>query len=68
MWPEKENRKIEIFKKMLKIEAKSLCCGCEACAYRCPKACIAMERDEEGFLYPRIDTARCIDCGLCEKV
>lgn len=24
--------------------------------------------DEEGFLYPRIDTNNCIDCGLCEKV
>lgn len=27
-----------------------------------------MKEDEEGFLYPVVDTAYCIDCGLCEKV
>lgn len=49
-------------------EAKSLCCGCAACAQRCPKHSITMEEDGEGFLYPKIDTTTCIDCGLCEKV
>ena len=27
-----------------------------------------MQVDEEGFCYPQIDEALCIDCGLCEKV
>lgn len=27
-----------------------------------------MIEDEEGFLYPKVDTANCIDCHLCEKV
>lgn len=27
-----------------------------------------MQQDNEGFLYPKVDSATCIDCGLCEKV
>ena len=27
-----------------------------------------MESDAEGFCYPKVDTVKCIDCGLCEKV
>lgn len=27
-----------------------------------------MQEDEEGFLYPSINTTLCINCGLCEKV
>ncbi len=27
-----------------------------------------MSEDSEGFMYPKIDVANCIDCGLCEKV
>ncbi len=49
------------------IVPKSDCCGCSACASACPKNCIAMLSDEEGFLYPDIDTEICIKCGLCEK-
>lgn len=44
------------------------CCGCSACAQRCPKQSITMREDEEGFLYPQFNTETCIDCGLCEKV
>lgn len=53
---------------MIRIDRPTDCCGCEACAQRCPKQCIAMRADAEGFLYPHIDTAVCIDCGLCERV
>ena len=45
-----------------------MCCGCEACSQACPKACIEMRVDDEGFFYPVIDYAICVDCGLCEKV
>lgn len=53
---------------MLQLENKSLCCGCTACKSICPQKCISMEKDEEGFLYPKIDKEKCINCTLCEKV
>ena len=53
---------------MINICNKSMCCGCAACVQRCPKQCIAMEADGEGFLYPLVDTDKCINCSLCEKV
>ena len=53
---------------MIKITSKYNCCGCSACAQACPKQCITMQQDTEGFLYPQVETSSCIDCGLCEKV
>lgn len=52
---------------MIKITDKSKCCGCEACSQICPKKCITMKPDEEGFMYPIVDESICINCGLCEK-
>lgn len=53
---------------MIHITDKPQCCGCNACVQACPKQCIQMHEDDEGFLYPRVDTTRCIDCSKCEKV
>lgn len=53
---------------MIQITDKSLCCGCAACVQRCPKQCITLYEDHEGFLYPKVNIDTCIDCGLCEKV
>lgn len=53
---------------MIQIKDKSACCGCSACIQRCPKQCISLKEDKEGFLYPIVDEQTCIDCGLCEKV
>lgn len=53
---------------MIEIERKELCCGCSACVQRCPKHCISLREDEEGFCYPIVDKSLCINCGLCEKV
>ena len=53
---------------MIKIKDKKNCCGCSACVQRCPKHCISLSEDSEGFLYPTVDKLTCIDCGLCEKV
>lgn len=53
---------------MITIEKKSLCCGCTACEQICPKHCIVMQSDEEGFTYPIANLERCINCGLCERV
>lgn len=53
---------------MIKITDKHKCCGCTACVNVCPKNCISMSADKEGFLYPVVDFVKCIDCGLCEQV
>lgn len=53
---------------MIHITDKKNCCGCAACVQRCPKQCIRLEEDTEGFLYPQVDEETCIKCGLCEKV
>ena len=53
---------------MINIRHKHDCCGCSACSQRCPKHCILMQMDGEGFLYPQVDSSKCVDCHLCEKV
>ena len=53
---------------MLYIEDKKNCCGCSACVQRCPKQCISLAEDKEGFLYPKVDETQCVNCGLCVKV
>lgn len=53
---------------MIEILEKAACCGCSACAEKCPKQCIRLKEDNEGFLYPQVDRNTCIDCGICEKV
>ena len=53
---------------MINIQHKQDCCGCLSCVQRCPKQCISIYEDEEGFLYPKVDNSICIDCGLCEQV
>lgn len=53
---------------MITITDKTQCCGCQACANSCPKNCISMQADSEGFLYPQVDKSSCVNCGLCEKV
>lgn len=53
---------------MIKINNPSDCCGCTACASICAHDAISMEPDALGFLYPKVDTSKCVECGLCEKV
>lgn len=53
---------------MISINKKDNCCGCYACVNVCPKDCISMEEDSEGFNYPCVDKSKCVDCTLCEKV
>lgn len=52
---------------MIEIKKKSKCSGCHACVNICPKKCISMKSDSEGFLYPVVDKSKCIKCGLCKK-
>lgn len=51
---------------MIDIVAKA-CVGCSACASICPRQCIRMVSDHEGFLYPKIQMETCVQCGSCEK-
>jgi len=53
---------------MIDIKKKSECCGCYACVNICPKKCIDMNVDDEGFWYPKVDKSLCINCNLCEGV
>ncbi len=52
---------------MIQIIDKRDCCGCESCRQVCPKDCIRMVQDVQGFYYPQVNTEQCIDCHLCEK-
>lgn len=47
---------------------KALCNGCRNCEKVCPKNCIKLIEDMEGFIYPIVDETMCINCNLCEKV
>lgn len=44
------------------------CTGCGACAAVCPKHCITMSKDGEGFLRPAVDESECVSCGACTRV
>ena len=54
--------------KYLKIGEKKRCSGCTACVAICPKKCITMQADEEGFLYPVVNITACIQCSKCVRV
>lgn len=53
---------------MIDVVGKEYCCGCSACVSVCPKSCILMKSNQEGFLYPVLNTENCIRCGLCDSV
>lgn len=44
---------------------KKSCCGCGLCAQICPKKCIELRQDKEGFYYPVVNQDQCIKCGRC---
>ena len=47
----------------------SYCCGCSACVHQCPKQCLRMSQDKDGFFFPIVNNREaCIDCSLCAKV
>ena len=53
---------------MIILKNKQDCCGCNACGDICPRNAISFKTDNEGFLYPSIDSSKCNDCGLCNKI
>lgn len=50
------------------IKKSSHCTACGACVQKCPQQCITLCKDENGFLYPKIQLEKCVNCGLCEKI
>lgn len=44
------------------------CSGCEACVDKCPKGCIEIKQNDEGFFFPVIDILHCVSCDVCRKV
>lgn len=51
---------------VLSLASSIECTGCGACVSICPKGCIRMKEDKEGFLQPAIDSKECISCHKCE--
>ena len=47
---------------------EKLCSGCSACVVSCPKECISMQENKEGFMYPEIDYLRCVNCEICKNI
>lgn len=45
-----------------------LCTGCGVCAAVCPKNCLKIELNDDGFYIPYLINDSCINCGICDKV
>lgn len=52
----------------IEIITDNKCTGCFACANVCPKKCISIRKNEEGFLFSKVNESECIDCGKCVKI
>ena len=55
-------------KKVILLNKKEECSGCSACVSACPVSAIDFREDNEGFLYPYINTDLCIQCGKCVRI
>lgn len=53
---------------MIKFDFDENCYGCTICSSICPKDAISIYENNEGFLQPKVDMNKCIDCGLCDNV
>lgn len=53
--------------KNISILLQQKCTGCFSCALSCPKQCISMQENGEGFFYPIVDTEKCVECEICVK-
>lgn len=48
-------------------ESKNRCSGCAACLDICPVNAIEMKEDDYGFMFPKINQKKCIDCEQCKN-
>lgn len=44
-----------------------VCTQCYSCRASCPKGCISMAEAKDGFVVPKIDRNKCVECGACMK-
>lgn len=52
----------------MELASKDSCTGCGNCKLICKKQAITFPRDVLNNIYPEIDSSKCVDCGLCQKV
>ena len=43
------------------------CTGCGACASACNHQAISMQEGRDSFVFPVVDSQKCVECKLCEK-
>lgn len=53
---------------MINFDFDQYCSGCGTCFNVCPVEAIIMRENDEGFLMPEVESAKCIHCGRCEQV
>ena len=53
---------------MIQTSNPDKCCGCLVCSVVCPQKCIERVEDACGFVMPKVDASRCVNCGACERV
>lgn len=51
---------------MIELANRQNCTGCKACLNACYHDALSFVNDEEGFSYPHIDVAKCVECGMCQ--
>lgn len=52
---------------MVRLADKKDCTGCTACFSACSIGAVEMLPDVEGFLYPRVNAEKCVECGSCSS-
>ena len=53
---------------MIDIVDNKDCTGCWGCVNICPKSCITMKTNKEGFDYPIVNEDYCIKCKKCINI
>ena len=52
----------------MKVCKSNKCTGCGVCVDVCPKKCVELVTDKDGFFSSSVIESLCISCGLCKKV
>ena len=52
---------------MVSRETVPNCTGCSACENACGLGAIELIADKDGFVYPQVDSQKCVQCGNCAK-